>query len=88
MLWMPSAARRLLAKVMVFVVSGVCHSYFLFTGGRPFLHQWSMFSFFALQLVLLQLEDSLQLSGRVWVYGSQAMLCPLFLEPVLQFMGL
>jgi len=63
--WLP--ARKLVGKAMVFVVSGLGHTYAVSCGGEPWLHLVAMFSFFVIQLPLILIEDAFALQGAWWV---------------------
>ena len=48
--WLPG--RKVIGKLMVFVVSGLGHTYSVSCGGEPYMHLAAMFSFFMVQVRL------------------------------------
>lgn len=81
--WLPM--RKTIAKLMVFVVSGVGHTYAISCGGSPWGHLGAMYGFFMLQIPLVVAEHTLNLQGLPWMMMSEIPLAPLFIEPVLTF---
>jgi hypothetical protein len=77
-----------LAKVAVFAVSGMGHTYALNCIGQPRWVQVSIMSFFLLQVPVLALEAALGLRGKAWTLGALAMCLPLAIEPFLVTAGL
>lgn len=71
------------AKVAVFLVSGLGHVYGLNCCGGPVWVQLSMLFFFLAQVPCLAVEQALQLRGKVYVFLFGCLTAPLFLEPFL-----
>ena len=82
--WRPVLGSTL-AKILVFAVSAWGHCYFLFIAKAPWHLVWSMAAYFLVQLPLLKIEETFGLSGFLWTFGTQALLIPLFVEPILTF---
>ena len=82
--WRPSVGASV-AKVLVFVVSALGHCYFLFVAKAEWRLIAAMFSYFIVQLPLLKIEETFKCKGMLWTFGTQALLIPLFVEPILSF---
>lgn len=76
-----------LAKVLVFFLSGMFHTYALNCTNRPLWMQVTVMAFFMIQLPVMFLEDVLSLKGRLWVYFAITITSPLFIEPILETSG-
>ena len=72
-----------LAKLAVFIASGLGHTYALNCTGSPLWIQASVMMFFVYQVPLLWVEASTGLRGKLWVFMALASGCPLFVEPFL-----
>jgi hypothetical protein len=84
--WLPG--RKLIAKLMVFVASGLCHTYAISCGGLPWTHLTAMFLFFMVQIPLIYLEDVFNFQGLGWMLAAELPFAPLFIESCLTFVHL
>jgi len=84
--WLPM--RKTIAKLSVFVVSALGHTYAISCGGSPWSHLRSMFAFFMAQIPMLALEDTFKMEGLGWMLAAELPLAPLFIEPCLTFVHL
>jgi hypothetical protein len=84
--WLPM--RKLVAKLLVFIVSGLGHTYAISCGGEPWIHLGAMMCFFMVQIPLIFLEDTFNLSGHLWLFCAEVVWAPLFIEPCLEFVHL
>ena len=76
---------RPVARLLVFVVSGMGHVYPCYVAGLS-LHLISfMMIFFIVQVLLVSFEDVVGIRSGVWCIGIEIVLSPLFVMPVLFF---
>jgi len=76
-----------LAKVAVFTVSGMGHTYAMNCTRQPIWMQAAMMSCFLIQLPLLAIEESFGFEGPIWLRACILIASPLFVEPLLATLG-
>ena len=75
---------RLIARVCVFVVSGLGHTYALNCTQQPLWMQASMMGGFLVQLPLLAVEEACELAGsKTWLQFALFVTSFFFVEPLL-----
>ena len=76
---------RSVAKLIVFLVSGLGHIYPCYVAGLSYTQISFMMLFFVAQVVLIMIESVLGIRSRIWSIGIEICLSPLFVMPVLFF---
>lgn len=80
--------RKRVARIAVFLLSALGHTYAISCGGLARRHLLAMFLFFMAQPPLLLAESVFKFRGALWMFLAELPVAPLFIEPCLTFVHL